>query len=376
MNKRRLRKAATALLCLTLLGTLAAGVYQMNAGDEHIPGLRERERTLLRIWAVNAPGGGMSWLRGQLRAFEKQHPGVSTYLRTVEAEELSAPDAVLPDVVLFMPGDLAAPEGLLPITGEAAVRENGLIREELLRCGRWQGQQYGLPLCWGGWGLVIDSALEPGSAVTPAPTTLLGKPAVTQDASATPEPGYPLSAVQAAECALQSPGGAALFTLGLLLEEHPPLPQSFASLRPEEVYTAFQRRQCATAMLTTGQITAFSALVSGGGGFPFRVMMAEEVITDQVWLAGVVQGAPTEAAQLLSHLSGKEAQQALSAQGLHTARQDMTLYAAGVSARMEQAARNALTAINAFVPQESVQRAAWQFFQGMLTLSEALLPLL
>ena len=58
MNKRRLRKAATAFLCLTLLGALAAGVYQMNAGDGHIPGLRERERTLLRIWAVNAPGAG------------------------------------------------------------------------------------------------------------------------------------------------------------------------------------------------------------------------------------------------------------------------------------------------------------------------------
>ena len=129
-------------------------------------------------------------------------------------------------------------------------------------------------------------------------------------------------------------------------------------------------------MLTTGQITAFSALVSGGGGFPFRVMTAEAVITDQVWLAGVVQGAPTEAAQLLSHLSGKEAQQALSAQGLHTVRRDMTLYAAGMSARIEQAARKALTAINAFIPEDAVKSAAWQFFQGTCGLSEALLPLL
>ncbi len=376
MNKHRVKKAAAVLACLALLGGLAAGLRHMGMEEGALPGLQKRERTLLRIWAVNAPGGGMSWLRGQLRTFEKQHPGISTYLRQVSAEELLADDAVLPDVVLFMPGDLTGPQPLLPITGEAAVRDNGLLREELLRCGRWQGVQYGLPLCWAGWVLAIDSALEPGSAVTPAPTTLLGKPAATQDASATPEPGYPLSAVQNAECALQSPGGAALFTLGLLLEERPPLPDDFATITAGEVYATFQQRKCATAMLTTGQAMAFSSMVSGGGGFPFRMMAAEEVITDQVWLAGVLQGAPQEAALLLGHLTGTEAQEALSAQGLHTVRRDMALYAAGVSARVEQAAQRTLTAINAFVPADQVRSAAWQFFQGTCTLSDALLPLL
>lgn len=376
MNKRRLKRAVTALLCLALLGGIAAGVHRLGKGETRLPGLREKERKLLRIWAVSAPGGAMSWLRGQLRTFEKQHPGVSTYLRQVQREELSAPDAVLPDVVLYMPGDLSGPTGLLPITGADVTRENGLLREELLRCGRWQGQQYGLPLCWGGWVLAIDSALEPGTALTPAPTTLLGKPAATPDAASTPEPGYPLSAVKTAEYALQAPGGAALFTLGLLLAEHPPLPEDFATQRAEGVYAAFQRRQCATAMLTTGQATAFAALVSGGGGFPFRVMTADEVITDQVWLASVAEGAPKEAALLLGHLFSAEAQQALSAQGLHTVRRDMTLYAAGMSARIEQAARTALTAINAFSPEDAVKSAAWQFFQGTCGLSEALLPLL
>ncbi len=376
MNKRRLMRAGIALLCLTLLGGVAAGVRRLGTGEGMIPGLREKERKLLRIWAVNAPGGGMSWLRGQLRTFEKQHPGISTYLRQVQREDLSAPDAVLPDVVLYMPGDLAEPQGMLPITGAEVTRENGLLREELLRCGRWQGQQYGLPLCWGGWVLAIDSALEPGTALTPAPTTLLGRPAATADASATPEPGYPLNAAKAAECALQAPGGAALFTLGLLLEEHPPLPEDFATQRAEAVYAAFQRRQCVTAMLTTGQATAFSSLVSGGAGFPFRVMTAEEVITDQVWLASVAEGSPKEAALLLGHLTSAEGQQALSAQGLHTVRSDMTLYAAGMPALVEQAGRKALTAFNAFVPEEAVKSAAWQFFQGTSDLSEALLPLL
>lgn len=376
MDRRRLKKAVITLCCLALLGGAAAGAYRMKAGNGSIPGLEGKQRRLLRIWVVDAPGGGMSWLRGQLRTFEKQHAGVSTYLRQVSRDEMKAEDAVLPDIVLYMPGDLSAPEGMLPIMGEDVARGKGVLREELLRCGRWQGQQYGLPLCWGGWVLAIDSALEPGAAVTPAPTTLLGKPAAETDAAATPEPGYPLAAVQTVECALQSPGGAALFTLGLLLEEHPPLPEDFAVQPADAVYAAFQRRQCATAMLTTGQATAFSSLVSGGGGFPFRLMAADEVITDQVWLAGIMENAPQEAALLLGHLTGTEAQQDLSAQGLHTVRRDMMLYSAGMSARFERASQRALTAINAFTGEDAVRSAAWQYFQGNCTLTEALMPLL
>ena len=376
MNKRRLGKAVIALLCVALMGGCVLLLKAWGGDDAKVPGLTDKERTLLRIWVVDAPGGAVSWLKGQLKGFEKRHPGVSTYLRTVDAAELTDPEAVLPDMVLYMPGDVPSPEGLfLPMTGEATVREEGLLREELLRCGRWQGKQYGLPLCWGAWVLAIDSALEPGSATTPAPTTLLGKPAATGAAS-TPAPGYPLEAASQAECALQSPGGAALFTLGLLLEAHPPLPEDFASLSSGEVYAAFQKKQCATAMLTTGQATAFSGIVSGGGGFPFRVMAAEEVITDQVWLGSVTQGAPREAALLLAHLTSAEAQRALSAQGLHTVRRDLTLYAVGTSAQVEQAARTSLAAINAYLPEDEVQSAAWQFFQGIKTLDEALLPLL
>ena len=377
MKKRRWWKVAVAVVCVGVLAALAAWVPALLGGQADVPGLREKERTLLRIWVMDAPGGGQAWLKGQLRAFEKQNPGVSTYLRTVSREDIADPGAVLPDVLLYMPGNVTAPQSLfLPLTGGATLREDGLLREELLRCGRWQGQQYGLPLCWSGWVLAIDSALEPGSAVTPAPTTLLGRPAATADASATLEPGYPLKAAAQADCALQSPGGAALFTLGMLLETRPSLPENFATLAASEVYVAFQKRQCATAMLTTGQATAFASLVSGGSGFAFRVMAAPEVVTDQVWLGSVTADAPREAALLLSHLTSPDAQKALSAQGLHTVRRDLTLYAAGTSAQVEQAGRNALSAVNAYIPAEEVRAAAWQFFQGSISLSDALLPLL
>ena len=374
MNRKR--RAAITALCAGILLLALWGVPRLT-GRQAPPGLAAEERVLLRIWAVGAPGGGQAWLKQQLHAFEKQHPGTSSWLRTVPAEELTAPDVVLPDVVLYMPGDVSAPDQFfLPLSGEMTTRSSGLLREELLRCGRWQNQQYGLPLCWSAWVLAIDSALEPGSAQTPAPTTLLGRPAATASAGATQEPGYPLAAASGADCPLQSPGGAALFSLGLLLEERPPLPQDFGTLSPQTVYSAFQKKQCATAMLTTGQAAAFASLTSGGGGFAHRILTPQEIVTDQVWLASVTREAPPEAALLLSFLTSSDAQRALSSQALHTVRRDLALYAADIPARVEYAAAESLAAINAYIPQEQVRQASWQFFQGQCTLSEALLPLM
>ena len=377
MKKRRMVKMAGAAVCIGLLVCAGLLLPGLRTGTERVPGLNAEERVLLRVWVVDAPGGGQAWLKGQLRQFERKHPGVATYLRSVTADALTEPGAILPDLVLYMPGDLSSPEILfLPLSGQMTAREDGLIREELLRCGRWRGAQYGLPLCWSAWVLAIDSALEPGSAATPAPTTLLGKPAATSAAGATPEPPYPLSAAAQTACALQSPGGAALFTLGLLLAERPPVPDSFGTLTSAEVYAAFRKRQCATAMLTTGQATAFSSLTSAGSGFPFRIMTAEEVITDQVWLASVTADSPRETAMLLSWLTSSDAQKALSAQGLHTVRSDLSLYAAGMSAQVEQAGRRSLSAISAYADRQAVHSAAWQYFQGRMNLSEAMLPLL
>ena len=370
MKKRIL---AAAVLLLFLGGCFLAWRHM---GEQTVPGLTGKQRTLLRIWTVSSPGGGQAWLKQQLRAFEKANPGISTWVRTVSPKDIADPDAVLPDVVFYMPGDLTAPETLfLPLSGVMITRD-GLLREELLRCGRWQQAQYGLPLCWSGWVLAIDAALEPGSAVTPAPTTLLGRPAATHDTMTTETPGYPYTAAAQADCALQAPGGCALFTAGSLLETHPPLPENFGTRPASEVYAAFRSRQCATAMLTTGQVTAFSSLTSGGSGFPFRLMVPDEIITDQIWLASVTADTPPAAAMLLSHLTAADAQKGLAIQELHTVRRDLTLYAAGDAAQVEQAGQRALAVINAYIPAAQVQQSAWQFFQGTMTLNEALLPLM
>lgn len=358
-------------LALALTAALLFALPAALVSRTRIPGLEGTDRTLLRIWITSAPGGGQAWLTGRLRTWEKQHPGVMTYLRVVDPSEALAPDAVLPDMILYMPGDFDAPQELFaPLSGSTSVRE------PLMRAGRWQAAQYGMPLCWGGWVLAIDSALEPGSAITPAPTTLLGRPAATAVPSAIP--GYPREAATQADCPLQSPGGAALLSLmcTLAAEEMPQLPGDLAQLSPAAVYAAFQARQCATAMLTTGQATALTAMVSSGSGFPFRIMTPTEIVTDQVWLASLTPGASRDAAGLLAFLTDAESQQALTSQGLHTVRDDLTLYTSDFSAEVEQAGRRALSAINAYLPLTQVQSAAWQALQGTCGFSEALLPLL
>ena len=129
-------------------------------------------------------------------------------------------------------------------------------------------------------------------------------------------------------------------------------------------------------MLTTGQATALTSLVSSGKGFPFRIIVPGEVVTDQVWMASVTADAPPEAAALLSFLTEREAQQALTSQALHTVRDDLTLYTAGFSAEVEQAGQRTLSVINAYLSAQQAHDAAWQALQGTPGFSEALPPLL
>lgn len=354
-----MRKGLT-VICILLLAGLAALLLTRDFSPSTVDALDAPPRTLLRLWVTSAPGGAVSWLEKELRAFEKQHPGVMTYLRQVSKEELNTPGAVLPDVLLTMPGDVTDPAALLsPLIGEVTPRES------LLPCGQQDGVQYSLPLCWGAWVLAINSAYDKSPAQTPAPTTLLGRPATTSPPLSTEVP-YPIEAISAAKVPLLSPGGCALIALSLVLptEERPPVTESFAHLDSAEVYRQFQRQDCASAMLTTGQITAFSGIVSGGKGFAFRVKVPGEIATDQVLLASIVQGAPVQAAELLAFLTSREAQEHLSAQGLFPARDDMSLYVSGWAAQVEQAARVRLTVPHAFSSRESVDHLAWRVWQG------------
>lgn len=344
------------LFTLVALALIALVLWQVVSAvpvPESLPGGDATQRSLVRIWVCSSVGGGESWLRTCLKQWEKQHPQVMTFLRSVTVDEISREDAVLPDVLLYTPGDITAPESCF-----APLEAPGGLREELLRAGRWQGKQYGLPLCYGGYAIAIDSSLEPELATTPAPTTLLGHAATTAVPDA-PTPGLP-------QAALLAPRGCGLFTLSLLAER-PTLADSLTTTA--DVYTHFRSRQAGAALLTTGQLTALS------GAFAFRVLTPSEVITDQVWFASLFPSAEDAAGQLLAWLIQPECQKLLTTQGLHTVREDLRLYASGTEAAMEHTARE-LSAINAYAPAADVETAAWQVWQGRITLDDALLPLL
>ncbi|MFR3797339.1 MAG: hypothetical protein ACLT1X_07410 [Christensenellales bacterium] len=161
--RKKIIICALSVLLLILSGVLA---FYLHGQNRPIAGLSGDNRTLLRVWMLHSPGGAARWVETQLSAYERQHPGVLIYLRQVSADELTAEESLLPDVVLYRPGDIPDPDGLfLPISGDAP------IFARLLSGGR----QVAYPLCWGAWVLAVDSAYDPQTAATPAPTTLLGR---------------------------------------------------------------------------------------------------------------------------------------------------------------------------------------------------------
>ncbi|MBR4080992.1 MAG: hypothetical protein IKK21_04335 [Clostridia bacterium] len=362
-------KLLLRLAALLLAAVIVMTIPPLLAGgrpDAALPGAEDTPRTLLRIWVTDAPGGGMAWLRKQLSAFEKTHPGVSAYVRQVSPEMLQHGDHPLPEIILFMPGDVTDPDAIfLPMTG--AVQGE----EALLRAGRWQGRQYAAPLCWSGWVLAVDSRCDDVPQTTPAPTTLLGRPAATPAPQPSATPGYPAEKVKTAAVPLLAPHTGGLFSLRALLGSTEIMP-SQEHLTTRQVYDAFLQQKTASALLTTGHVAALESLQRAGRSFPCRILTPEEIITDQVWMAGLT-GSSSTAAALIAYLTGEDAQRGLTEQSLHGIDLSHPMYFDGVPALMEAAARRSLTVINAFHARETVSRAAWQAFLGD---TDALPPLL
>ena len=300
--RKKIIICALSVLLLILSGVLA---FYLHGQNRPIAGLSGDNRTLLRVWMLHSPGGAARWVETQLSAYERQHPGVLIYLRQVSADELTAEETLLPDVVLYRPGDIPDPDGLfLPISGDAPIFA-GLLSG---------GRQVAYPLCWGAWVLAVDSAYDPQTAATPAPTTLLGRPSSTLSPEQTPAL-FPLEKADAANCPLLSPGGCALYALREIFvnQAYPRWTNDFAQQPSDTVYQRFRERKCASAMLTTGQVVAFSGLTSAGKGFPFRVMVGRTVTTEQVLLSSICAGAQDGAADLLSFLVSRGAQEQMRA---------------------------------------------------------------
>ena len=139
---------------LLALGCLYAAWEMHPSGTATLPGTGERQRTILRVWDVDGPTGSSAWLRAQCGKFEKIMPGLTVYLRSVPSSECFAPETVLADVICFADGTFSTPEQVLaPLHGVESVSET------FLQSGRWQGEQYALPLAAEPWVLAVDAPL-------------------------------------------------------------------------------------------------------------------------------------------------------------------------------------------------------------------------
>lgn len=158
-----LMTAALIYLLPGLLGGLGGG--DGNRMDER---LRPARMRTLTVWLM--PGGvsDRKLLNEACAAFEKESPGVRVFLRTVTAEEWTAPDAVLPDVALLATGSLNIPEKvLLPLAGG----------EDTGASGRSGGVAYALPLWLEANVLSFPTEwVEPAATAQPAPSALLASP--------------------------------------------------------------------------------------------------------------------------------------------------------------------------------------------------------
>ena len=260
---------ATAALALAFP---ALRRYGTEARRDLPPGARAARRQLITVWVAGDLPGASSWLRGQAAAYSAAHPGVSVWLRTVSAQELSHIADAPPDLLAFT-ADTQAP------AGEAVA------------------------LCASGYALLsLDQ-----TAVTPAPRSLFGV-SPTPDPAATP----PADAVWPAHFVMDD-GFGALAAAALGAQTGGEAVSSGAAL------SRFLAGE--PALLTLGQARAARAK-----GAAFRVLAAAPA-TD-LTLYGMVCGESEAAADLLAYLDSAPARQALAAQGLIPVRPGPRLYGA------------------------------------------------
>lgn len=355
------RLAILVFLCLTLLmGLIFPEVWERAVDPEDAlpPGISAPSTRLLRVWLIEENLSASSWLKRQAAGFEDAQSGVSVYLRTARPQELSEPDSVLPDLVVFGPGAVKSPESqFLPLTGEFPLADGAL------RAGRWQTMQYAVPICLDGYVLAYDPAITGTAAATPAPTPLLGiggAPLATQapeKANTFDDLFASLAQVQRGKntaCDFQCAAGMPLMLFSSLCggrRDFPAgsLPPNFGTASQSSVLGDFLSSRCRAAILPARHLRSLAV-----SGKPFALMMMPVKATDMYLAAGVVKGEGQDLAlKYLMMLLSPEGQQDLYQNGLLAVSQAVSLYAADpVLNQVEGSFKGDLILPNAFAYDE------------------------
>ncbi len=345
--------SALLLLCLpSLLARIAA-----QDGQRMAPRLRPQKSQTLTVWIMQDSTAGQKALNRQIALFEEAVPGVRVFLRKADQKDLTAPEAVLPDVLLFSPGAFMEPEKyLLPYAnppGEIA---------GALSAGQSQGQQYALPLWFAPAVLAVPlSALPQEVAVTPRPTESslfqLATPPPTEnpDSTEAPQqlPDIPWQWL-AAPGNLAMPQGMALQQLLFMcpLPMRPAFVQNISAPLPTAAPAPGGRAGKASAPTPTPApraqvmtLAACQAAVAEGKalfGFPLA-----PAATQNVLLLGLCRSHEL-ARSFASHLLSPKAQASLYEQFLLPAMADVPPPGDGLSARLSRLYQSGLLFPNAF----------------------------
>lgn len=118
-----------ALLCA--MPGLLNGFWALddNRMDER---LRPAKIRSLTVWALGESLGDDTLINRLCAALEKREDGLRVFLRKAEAAELTAPEAVWPDAILYTAGEITDPERfLIPIadlsTGDVSGQSGGTV---------------------------------------------------------------------------------------------------------------------------------------------------------------------------------------------------------------------------------------------------------
>lgn len=143
MSARRASLLTALLLTAALLCAMPGMLASLRGGDANRMDerLRPARTRTLTAWVLSDTAGDGKLLSELCSAFEKAATGVRVFLRRVGAAELTAEDAVLPDIVLYTTGSVVNPEQLfLPLAKPESVPPDALIS------GQSGGETYGVPL--------------------------------------------------------------------------------------------------------------------------------------------------------------------------------------------------------------------------------------
>lgn len=158
---RKLR-TALCLILLALVGLLLPSARRALPQDNRALVARKYDgwSGVLRLWVCEGwqPGAGSfaGWLNRCASVFEKRHPGVYVQPQIVDAGAIASMNdsgILPPDMLLFPPGVLEAPRGLMPLDIDAGPRPS------LAGVGAAGGRTFAVPVAMGGYAWVYNAGL-------------------------------------------------------------------------------------------------------------------------------------------------------------------------------------------------------------------------